>query len=95
MAFKIVDLEYNPNNHEFFNYLSDLLKEEFKTNSVLILNFEKIVYVSSNILALLANHQKQKDKEIKLINVNKDIMKVLELCQFTEFFDINSNSAST
>lgn len=58
--------------------------------TTLIFNFDKLIYISSAGLRVLLKFYKKMNTQgnMKLINVNENIMEVLEMTGFTDFLTV-------
>ena len=70
--------------------LEAALKESFEGTTSLILDFEKLEYISSAGLRVLLSAQKvmAKQGEMKIIHVNDMIMEVFEVTGFSDILTI-------
>lgn len=70
--------------------LEAALKESFEGTTSLILDFEKLEYISSAGLRVLLSAQKvmAKQGEMKIINVNDIIMEIFEVTGFSDILTI-------
>ena len=66
------------------------IKDSLDGVKSLVLDFEKVEYVSSAGLRVLLSTQKimNKQGEMKLINVNSDIMEIFEVTGFSDILTI-------
>jgi anti-sigma B factor antagonist len=70
--------------------LETTLKESLNGVSELILDFDKLEYISSAGLRVLLSAQKQMDRQggMKLLHVNETIMEIFEVTGFIDILDI-------
>lgn len=71
------------------NEFSDKIKDEPKGTDGLVLDCEKLEYISSAGLRVILSAKKRcGDKTFKVINVNSEVMEVFEVTGFDEIMDI-------
>lgn len=70
--------------------LETTLKQELTDQPKLVLNFEKLEYISSaGLRVVLACHKQMAAKEgLTLTNVNESIMEIFEMTGFLDFLDV-------
>lgn len=69
--------------------LEEALAPEIEKYSAITLDFEALQYLSSaGLRVLLSIQKKMKGKQLKLVNVNKNIMEVFEITGFVDFLNI-------
>ena len=70
--------------------LDDMIKESAKTANSLVLDFEKVEYISSaGLRVLLTGHKAMANKYgMKLINANDDIKEIFEVTGFSDILNI-------
>ena len=70
--------------------LEKAVNDECKTAENLVLNFEKLDYISSAGLRVLLGAQKKMNKQgsMKLTNVREEVMDVLEMTGFADILTI-------
>ncbi len=70
--------------------LEKMLKESLDDVSELILDFEKLEYISSAGLRVLLSAQKTMNKqgEMKLINVRDEVIEIFEVTGFLDFLTV-------
>ena len=70
--------------------LEAALKDSFEGTTSLILDFEKLEYISSAGLRVLLSAQKvmAKQGEMKIVNVNDIIMEIFEVTGFSDILTI-------
>ena len=70
--------------------LEAALKDSFKGTTSLILDFEKLEYISSAGLRVLLSAQKVMSKQgtMKIVNVNDIIMEIFEVTGFSDILTI-------
>ena len=71
--------------------LQQVVEQELKDINELLLDMEKLEYVSSaglRVLLMASRKMKAKKGSMKLYHVNEDIMEVFEITGFNEFLDI-------
>ena len=72
-------------------YANDILMDEFATHKDLVINLEKLNYLSSSglrILLAVLKKSKSVGGSLRLTNLNSDIKKLFDMVGFTEFFTI-------
>ena len=70
--------------------LDDMIKESAKTANSLVLDFEKVEYISSaGLRVLLTGHKAMANKYgLKIINANEDIKEIFEVTGFSDILNI-------
>ena len=70
--------------------LDDMIKEAAKTANILVLDFEKVEYISSaGLRVLLTGHKAMANKYgLKIINANEDIKEIFEVTGFSDILNI-------
>ena len=73
--------------------LENVLRDDLKGIESLILDFEKLEYLSSAGLRVLLVSQKVMSKQGKMVvrHVNKSVMEVLDITGFVNILDIENN----
>lgn len=68
----------------------DVITNELENISQLVLDFEKLEYISSAGLRVILSAQKIMNRQgkMKIINVNKNVMEVFEITGFLDILDI-------
>ena len=68
--------------------LDGFLREKFNENTALVIDCEKLEYISSAGLRVLLSAQKKAKAPMKLINVCELVMEVFEMTGFTDILTI-------
>ena len=75
------------------NEFSDKIKDEPKDTDGLVLDCEKLEYISSAGLRVILSAKKRcGDKTFKVINVNSEVMEVFKVTGFDEIMDITQTN---
>jgi len=74
--------------YEFRNLYSDIDDK----NTDVVVDFRDTIHLDSSALGMLLNlkrHIEAKDGQIKIINVRRDVKKILQIAHFEKIFDIS------
>lgn len=91
MEYKVIRVDYHDKSELFYESLYKLLHANLKYKKDFVLDMEKVEFMSSTILGLLAQFHKKLSNdglEMNLINLNAPNKKIIKITNLERYFNV-------